>query len=196
MVICAKTPSDSEAVYTFLQTKYTQLQCFRRLIQTFTVFRGGRRTVTSGFQFRVTEFPSWRSQSLNTHRVLELWAPSRQEFRAPRTDCASVTHRVGEGVHSLQAPSEMFCLQDLTELQGTGRVWYGYDTHSSLFSCSCCRLWRKISLITLPPSARIASLIFISSFFASKAFALFKIWRVWSLSYESHKTQLHIWFIY
>lgn len=118
------------------------------------------------------------------------------EFRAAGTDCASVTHRVGEGVHPLQAPSEMFCLQDLTELQGAGTVWYGYDTHSFLFSCSCCRLWRKISLTTLPPSARMASLIFISSFFASKAFALFKFWTVWSFSYESHTNQLHIWVTY
>lgn len=194
MVICANTPSDSEAVYTFLQTKYTQLQSFRRLIQNFTVFRGGRRTVPSGFQFRVTDLPSRR---ITEHpRALVPWAPLRQEFRAARTDCASVTHRVGEGVHSLQASSEMFCPQDLTELQGAGRVWNGYDTHSFFFSFSCRRLWRKISLITLPPSARMASLIFISSFFASKAFALFKIWRVWSLSYENHTNQLHIWFTY
>lgn len=91
MVICAKTPSDSQAVYTFLQTKYTQLQCFRRLIQTFTVLRRGRRTVTSGFQFKVTELPSWRSWSWNTHGALVLWAPLRQEVRAWRTACASVT---------------------------------------------------------------------------------------------------------
>lgn len=60
-----------------------------------------------------------------------------------------------------------------------------YCFSSSCFS-SC--LWRKISLATLPPSARIASLIFISCFSASKAFALFQAWRARSFSYEAIET--------
>lgn len=62
------------------------------------------------------------------------------------------------------------------------------NTYCFSFSCSSSRLWRKISLATLPPSARIASLIFISCFFASKAIALFQTWRVWSFSYEAIQT--------